>query len=158
MNHLAIESPFGPLTLFEAGDRLVAIEWGSTPADGATRLLARAKAQLEAYFARRLRRFDLPLGPEGSAFQKKAWAAIAAVPWGEVRTYGEIAARLGSSPRAVGAACRTNPLPIVVPCHRIVGAKGALTGYTGGDGIATKRKLLALEGVLIGPRAVHARS
>ena len=150
MNHLAMESPLGPLTLFAADDRLVSIEWGRVPADGRTPLLVRAKAELEAFFAGRLRRFDLPLGPSGTVFQKKAWAAIAQVPWGEVRTYGAIALALASSPLAVGAACRTNPLPIVVPCHRVVGAGGALTGYSGGEGLATKRRLLALEGALVG--------
>ena len=149
MKRLAMESPLGALTLVEADGRLVALEWGRTPdSDATTPLLARAKAAVEAYFAGSRQRFDLPLGLEGSAFQKKAWAAMAAIPWGEVRTYGDLAARIGSSARAMGAACRTNPLPIVIPCHRVVGAGGALTRYSGGDGLSTKQALLALEGAL----------
>ena len=148
MTHLSMDSPLGPLTLIEHNGRLVAIDWERAPKDELSPLLIRARAAMQAYFAGKREPFDLPLGLEGSDFQKKAWAAIANIPWGEVRTYGEVAARIGSSARAMGAACRTNPLPIIIPCHRVVGANGALTGYSGGEGLSTKQALLALEGPL----------
>lgn len=119
------------------------------PADAARvdddALLGEARAQLAAYFAGRLRAFDLPLAPRGTAFQRDVWRALGDVPYGATTTYGALAAKLGrpTAARAVGAANGANPLPVVVPCHRVVGADGALTGYLGG--VALKRALLALE-------------
>jgi methylated-DNA-[protein]-cysteine S-methyltransferase len=108
-------------------------------------LLNEARRQLDAYFGGRLRSFSLPLDTRGTAFQQAVWRAIAAVPYGEVVTYGELARRVGAATaaRAAGAATGRNPWSIVVPCHRIVGTSGALTGYAGG--IARKRALLELE-------------
>lgn len=108
-------------------------------------LLNQARRQLDAYFAGRLRRFSLPLDTRGTPFQQAVWRAIAAVPYGEVVSYGELARRVGAGAagRAAGAATGRNPWSIVVPCHRIVGTSGALTGYAGG--IARKRALLELE-------------
>lgn len=105
-----------------------------------------ALRQLEAYFAGRLRRFELPLAPEGTAFQRRVWEALCAIPYGETLSYGELARRLGKpgASRAVGLANGRNPLPIVVPCHRVVGSDGSLTGF--GGGLPTKTKLLRLEG------------
>ena len=110
-------------------------------------LLLDAADQLRAYFAGELREFDLPLAPRGTAFQLQVWAAVSAVPYGRTATYSEIAAAAGrpSACRAVGAANGRNPLPVIVPCHRIVGAAGALTGY--GGGLDRKRSLLDLEAV-----------
>ena len=104
--------------------------------------------QLDSYFAGHLRGFDLPLHPEGTAFQRKVWAALAEIPYGETISYLELARRMGnpSSVRAVGLANGRNPLPIVVPCHRVVGSNGALVGYAGG--LPIKRALLTLEGAL----------
>lgn len=104
--------------------------------------------QLNSYFAGHLRDFDLPLHPQGTAFQRKVWAALAEIPYGETISYLELARRVGNpnSVRAVGLANGRNPLPIVVPCHRVVGSNGALVGYAGG--LPIKRALLALEGVL----------
>ena len=101
--------------------------------------------QLNAYFARELEDFDLPLAPPGTAFQLEVWAALRAIPYGETVTYGELARRIGRprASRAVGAANGANPLPIVVPCHRVVGADGSLTGF--GGGLPIKSALLALE-------------
>jgi methylated-DNA-[protein]-cysteine S-methyltransferase len=101
--------------------------------------------QLEAYFARKLRVFDLPLRPEGTAFQKKVWRALTTIPYGETVSYGEIARRIQqpTASRAVGAANGRNPLPIIVPCHRVIGADGSLTGF--GGGLPIKQRLLALE-------------
>jgi methylated-DNA-[protein]-cysteine S-methyltransferase len=103
--------------------------------------------QLQRYIEDPSFRFTLPLAPRGSAFQRRVWAELAAIPPGRVRRYGEIARRLGTSARAVGAACRANPLPIVVPCHRVVAADGI--GSYGSAGVEVKRRLLALEGVAI---------
>ncbi|MCP5365887.1 MAG: methylated-DNA--[protein]-cysteine S-methyltransferase [Hyphomicrobiales bacterium] len=104
-----------------------------------------ARRQLAAYFAGELRRFDLSLHAAGTAFQRRVWAALPSIPYGETRTYGWLAGHLGSSAasRAVGAANGANPLPIVLPCHRVIGAGGELTGF--GGGLPTKRFLLALE-------------
>jgi methylated-DNA-[protein]-cysteine S-methyltransferase len=104
-----------------------------------------AARQLRAYFAGRLREFDLPLDPEGTEFQKLVWRQVRSIPYGETRSYGEIAVAVGSprASRAVGAANGANPLPIVVPCHRVIGASGRLVGY--GGGLDLKRRLLGLE-------------
>lgn len=146
MPHLTLASPLGPLTVFEDDKVIVAIEFGRAPGGEETPLLEEAEHQLEAYFDSRLRVFSLPLAPAGSAFQQTVWKAIAAIPYGETQTYGDLATRLGSAARAVGGACGRNPIPIVIPCHRVVGAAGRLTGYSGGEGTDTKRALLALEG------------
>lgn len=111
----------------------------------------RAAAQLGAWFARERERFDLPLAPRGSAFQRRVWAALVAVPYGTTASYREIATAIGqpTATRAVGAANGRNPIPLIIPCHRVIGADGALVGYSGGGGIETKRTLLDFEqGVL----------
>lgn len=148
MPHLSLHSPLGPLTVFEEEGALIALEWGQAPEPARTPLLAAAKRQLDAYFDGGADGFDLPLAPAGTPFQKRVWAAMRAVPRGEVRTYGELARVVGSAARAVGLACAANPLPIIVPCHRIVGAGGRLGGYSGGDGVDTKIALLRLEGAI----------
>lgn len=139
-------SPIGPLTLFEDADALLALEFGRAPDSTETPLLCEARAQLEAYFDGCLKTFSLPCTPAGTAFQQAVWSAMVAIPYGSVRTYGDIAGELGSAARAVGGASARNPIPILIPCHRIVGSSGALTGYSGGEGIETKRALLRLEG------------
>jgi methylated-DNA-[protein]-cysteine S-methyltransferase len=100
---------------------------------------------LERYFAGELAVFDLPLAPAGTAFQRRVWRAMGAIPYGETWSYGALARQVGSAPRAVGQACARNPIAIVIPCHRVVGADRRLTGYSGGGGVATKARLLALE-------------
>jgi methylated-DNA-[protein]-cysteine S-methyltransferase len=102
-------------------------------------------AQLEAYFAGELRRFDLALAPEGTPFQREVWSALVKIPYGETVSYGALARRLGRSKgsRAVGAANGRNPIPIIIPCHRVIGADGSLTGF--GGGLPIKRRLLELE-------------
>jgi methylated-DNA-[protein]-cysteine S-methyltransferase len=124
-------------------DAKAGADWREAPDDPSLRAAAR---QLDDYFAGRRTRFDLALAPGGTPFQQRVWRAIAQVPAGETTSYGEIARRLGcpKAVRAVGAAIGRNPLIVVVPCHRIVGAGGALTGYAGG--LERKRALLALEG------------
>ena len=101
--------------------------------------------QLDAYFAGRLRRFELPLAPEGTPFQREVWSALTTIPYGETVSYGELARRVGrpAASRAVGAANGRNPIPIIIPCHRVIGADGTLTGF--GGGLPIKRRLLQLE-------------
>ncbi len=139
-------SPIGPLTIFEEADAILALDFGRAPEPSDTPLLAAAREQLDAYFDGKLTVFDLPLAPEGTAFQQSVWQAMLAIPYGSVRTYGDIAAEVGSAARAVGGASARNPIPILIPCHRVVGSNRALTGYSGCEGITTKRALLRLEG------------
>ena len=148
MPSISAPSPVGQLVLDEAGDAIVAIRWAGAQDDGmvgnGNPLLAEAARQLEAYFAGRLNRFDLPLAPSGSPFENRVWAAMQTIPYGETRCYGDLADAIGSAPRAVGRACGRNPIPIVIPCHRVL-AKSGLGGYSGAGGLTTKRHLLALE-------------
>jgi methylated-DNA-[protein]-cysteine S-methyltransferase len=111
--------------------------------------------QLAAYFAGELRSFDLPLAPDGTGFQHRVWALLRAIPWGQSRSYSDLARDLGQpgAARAVGAANGRNPLPILVPCHRVIGGNGSLTGFAGG--LAVKRQLLVLEGVISGDLALE---
>ena len=134
-----------------AGERgLRAIDWlsegpGSGREDRRHPVLREAERQLRAYFAGELRQFDLPLEPAGTPFQQRVWTELLRIPYGETRSYMEVARSIGApaAVRAVGAANGANPLPIVVPCHRVIGAGGKLVGY--GGGLPLKRRLLALE-------------
>jgi methylated-DNA-[protein]-cysteine S-methyltransferase len=151
-----LDTPIGTLRLVSDGERLVAIEFeGRYGSDasvlaGSDPALDACARQLSEYFAGRRRSFDLPLAPAGTVFQQAVWAALAAIPWGEMRSYRDIARAIGrpAAVRAVGAANGRNPLPIVVPCHRVVGSDGSLTGYAGG--LEIKKRLLQLEGALPG--------
>ena len=147
MGQISMKSPVGPLTLFADDDALIALEWGGAPDPAPMPLLREAVAQLEAYFSGRLTSFDLPLRPSGTPFQMAVWAIMSDIPYGVTRAYGDLARALGSGPRAVGGACGRNPLPIIVPCHRVLGAGGRMTGYSGGAGVETKQALLRLEGI-----------
>jgi methylated-DNA-[protein]-cysteine S-methyltransferase len=103
-----------------------------------------ARKEIEAWFSGKRRDFTVRLSPEGSPFQKRVWSALMRIPYGETRSYGDLARAIGSSPRAVGRANATNPICLIVPCHRVIGADGSLTGYAFGE--RTKRRLLDLEG------------
>jgi methylated-DNA-[protein]-cysteine S-methyltransferase len=150
MPRLTFESPLGRLTLFEEDGRLVALDWGGKRAAGEpTSMLRDAKRQLAAYFEGRRRAFDLPLAPWGSPFELRVWQLMTDIPYGETRSYGDLARELAAAPRAVGQACGRNPLPILIPCHRVLAAEGRLGGYSGGKGTETKRRLLMLEGALL---------
>jgi methylated-DNA-[protein]-cysteine S-methyltransferase len=150
MPRFSIDSPLGRLCLVEEDGRLTAVEWrGDVTRGHATPLLLEAKAQLDAYFAGRRTAFDLPLAPQGSPFELGVWRLMSAIPYGETRSYGELAAALAATARDVGQACGSNPLPIFIPCHRVLAAGGALGGYSGGKGTETKRQLLVLEGALL---------
>ena len=116
------------------------------PAQGpVSPVLAQAAAQLAEYFAGQRQSFTVPLAPRGTPFQQEVWRALCAIPYGQTRSYGQLAAALGrpSASRAVGGACRRNPIWLMIPCHRVVGASGSLTGYAGG--LERKKALLALE-------------
>ena len=147
MPQFAINTPIGPLAIAEEEDAIVSIDWGWPAVSAETPLLLRAAEQIQAYFAGRRTVFDLPLAPPGTPFQRRVWQALAAIPYGRTRSYGELAAELGTAPRALGGACGRNPIPVVIPCHRVLAADRRLGGYSGLDGIDTKRFLLTLEGV-----------
>ena len=145
---LSISSPVGQLTIEEADDAIIGVRWGGGASGNGSPLLNEAARQLAAYFDGRLTRFDLPIHAAGSAFDQRVWAAMRAIPFGETRTYGDLAHATDSAPRAVGGACGRNPIPIIVPCHRVL-ARGGLGGYSGGAGLPTKTQLLALEGAML---------
>jgi len=144
-------SPIGELLLVGDGEALTAVQFddarrGDPTADGAgDPVLAEAAAQLRAYFAGERATFDLPLRAAGTPFEQGVWSALLEIPYGETTSYGELAARVGepTAARAVGRANGRNPIPIIVPCHRVIGADGSLTGF--GGGLACKRALLDLE-------------
>ncbi|WP_148615704.1 methylated-DNA--[protein]-cysteine S-methyltransferase [Nocardioides rubriscoriae] len=152
-----IESPIGDLRLVERDGAITAIEFspfhddtvGGRPRGARSNdhpLLVETARQLAAYFARDLKEFDIPLAPAGSAFQQQVWARLREIGYGETASYGEIAHRLGrtnAASRAVGLANGSNPIPVVIPCHRVIGANGTLTGYAGG--LERKQLLLSLE-------------
>lgn len=142
-----IDTPVGPLLIVEATGRIAEIRFadGTEPDCDDTPLLRQAAGQIAAYFAGAQQRFDLPLAPAPTPFQARVRQAMLDIPYGQTRSYGELAHSAGGAPRAVGRACGANPLPLLVPCHRVVAADG-LGGYSGGRGLATKRLLLALEG------------
>lgn len=142
MPQLSLHTPLGEVTISEDGGAIVALDWGRGRDQEATPLLRKARDQLQEYFDGKRLRFDLPLAPEGSAFQKRVWAALCDIPAGETRSYADVARVLGSAPRAVGGANGANPIPLFIPCHRVIAANGSLGGYSGGDGPATKRYLL----------------
>ena len=160
-----LDTPVGPLLLTTDGAALTAVYF-ERHRDGSDRrpaaaqrpgtrdddhpVLLAARTQLGEYFARERREFDLPLAPVGTAFQQRVWAALLAIPYGETASYGDVARRLGllpSASRAVGLANGSNPISIIVPCHRVIGADGSLTGY--GGGLDRKRYLLDLEADLL---------
>jgi methylated-DNA-[protein]-cysteine S-methyltransferase len=142
---LSLLTNLGDLTISEEDGAIVALDWGRGRDQKETPLLCRARDQLQDYFDGKRLTFDLPLAPHGSAFQKRVWAALCAIPPGETRSYADIARVIGSVPRAIGGANGANPIPLFIPCHRVIAADGSLGGYSGGDGPATKRYLLDLE-------------
>lgn len=145
---VVVRSPVGDLTLTEENGALTGLYFGRLSLEGEeglTALLERASRQLEEYFAGKRKQFDLPLSLRGTEFQRQVWAALRDIPYGETRSYGQIAQAVGrpKAVRAVGMANHRNPISIIVPCHRVVGADGSLTGY--GGGLENKKFLLALE-------------
>ena len=152
MPRTVVDTPIGPLGLIasEGGLSAVLFDGRSVRPEGSSPVLVEAARQLEAYFDGDLVTFDVPLELHGTEFQRRCWLALASIPYGQTVSYGEQARRLGLGPdaaRAVGAANGQNPLPIVLPCHRGIGANGSLTGFGGGLGV--KRFLLEHEGALL---------
>ena len=156
MVHTVIESPLGALLAVAEGRDLVGLHFADRAAepDGerADGAFAETERQLREYFTGQRQRFELPLAPRGSAFQLRVWKALEQIPYGRTRTYGELARELGEpgAAQAVGAANGRNPLAVVVPCHRVIGSDGTLTGYAGG--LERKRQLLDLEAASSSPR------
>jgi methylated-DNA-[protein]-cysteine S-methyltransferase len=154
---LSLHTPVGDITLSEEDGWIVALDWGWGRDQAETELLRRASDQLNAYFDGQSLGFDLPLAPQGSPYRRRVWDALRAIPPGETRTYQDIARVAGGSARSVGGANGANPIPILIPCHRVV-ATGGLGGYSGGDGLPTKRYLLDLERrVLASPNGLPGR-
>lgn len=139
-----LDSPLGRLALTEEDGAITALEWRAVDAPPQTKLMQEAAGQLAAYFDGDLCTFTLPLSPRGSDFQQAFYRALEAIPYGETRRYGDLAADLGVSAQAVGQACGANPIPILIPCHRVLSATG-LGGYSGAGGVETKVALLRLE-------------
>lgn len=151
--HVAfLTTPIGTLQLYSNGTALTAIDWPdeqivqSEAVEKDDAVLRETKRQLTQYFDREREQFDIPLDAAGTDFQRAVWDSLRQIPYGEQRTYGDIAHSIGrpKAVRAVGAANGRNPIPIIVPCHRVIGSNGTLTGFAGG--LALKRELLALEG------------
>jgi methylated-DNA-[protein]-cysteine S-methyltransferase len=149
-SQVSIDSPLGPLRLTSDGEFLIGLDIGtrvSKPSSDA--VIELAAQQLEEYFAGKRTTFDLPLKAQGTAFQQSIWSALQDIPYGQTTSYGELGSAIGKpgSARAVGGAVGANPLPIVIPCHRVLASDRRITGYSGGEGIPTKEKLLNLENV-----------
>lgn len=147
---MTIDSPIGPVALFAQGEVIVRVELGKKVKPfGSSKILVTASLQLKKYFQGELSRFDIPIKTQGTKFQKAVWKEIAKLPSGKQTSYGEIAKRIGNpmASRAVGAAVGSNPTPLIVGCHRVLGSSGKITGFTGGKGIKTKAWLLTHEGI-----------
>ncbi len=145
MTQLSFHSPLGDLTLSEDEGYVVSLDWGWSPLSEETSLLKKAKNQLDDYFDGLNPEFTIPLKAYGTEFQKRVWKVMSSISYGKTMTYGQVAAHIGSHPRAVSSACGRNPIPIIIPCHRVMGSGGKLTGFSGGEGIETKKFLLELE-------------
>lgn len=142
----SLETATGRICVAEQNGAVVAVTWGGKAHDGDSPLLREAAAQLEQYFAGERRDFDLPLAPAGNELQQAVWQEMLAIPYGQTRTYGEIATAVGNLPQPVGQACGANPIPVIIPCHRVVAAGGGSGGFSAPGGLATKYSLLKLEG------------
>ncbi len=140
-----VASPLGPLRVISQDGQITDLRWGEAGEDTPAPEIDAALEQLTAYFERRLTAFDLPLDVKASAFQRDVCDAMLAIPFGETRTYGDLARDLGAPAQAIGGACGGNPIPVIIPCHRVLGASG-LGGYSGDGGIETKVWLLKHEG------------
>ncbi len=132
------------MTVSEEDGAIIALDWGWGRDQAETSLLVRARDQLHRYFDGEITAFELPLLPAGTPYRRRVWQALCEIPYGATRSYAEIAREAGGSPRSVGQANRCNPVPIIIPCHRVL-ASADLGGYSGGEGLTTKRYLLALE-------------
>jgi methylated-DNA-[protein]-cysteine S-methyltransferase len=149
---ISFDSPIGAITVESTNEKITQLTIGvRSPDMGSSKTLREAKKQLTAYFAGKLTRFDLPLDLRGTEFQMAVWKQISKIGFGKTVSYADIAAKLGKplASRAVGGAVGSNPIPLIVGCHRVLGASGRITGYSGGDGLPTKRWLLTHEDIAI---------
>lgn len=148
-------TPLGDLTVAQKAGQITRMRWrkGPSQAEGAQTddpLFQAAESQVREYFAKQRQEFDLPLAPEGTEFQTAVWRALYRIPFGITKTYGDIADEVGGHARAVGVACGANPIPLVIPCHRVMGANGKMTGFSASGGVEDKVALLQIEsGVLL---------
>jgi methylated-DNA-[protein]-cysteine S-methyltransferase len=142
-----VETALGAFRVWQAGEAIIALTWGQGE-KAETPLLAETARQLIAYGEGRLKTFDLPLAPRRPSFHQAVWREMLDIPYGKTRTYGELAQRLDGIARAVGTACGANPIPIIIPCHRVVAGGDSLGGFSGGQGVVDKRRLLVHEGAL----------
>lgn len=145
MPECSMSSPVGPIYLHSDGVGIDRVGWHAATRQHDDPVLAQARALLDDYFNGQTRDFDIPLSLKGSAFSQKFARALCAIPFGETKTYGELATELGVSAQAIGQACGANPIPVIVPCHRVLGAEN-LGGYSGQGGVETKVWLLKHEG------------
>ena len=145
ISYISFLSQVGWITVFEKSKKIISVEWGQAKNHPETPLLAEARRQLTEYFNKERKKFTIPLELTGTNFQKSVWYNISKIPYGKTNTYGEIAKKLNSAARAIGNACGKNPIPIFIPCHRVMGSNNKLTGFSGGSGIKTKEALLHLE-------------
>lgn len=150
INSIHIQSPFGSLSVFESKGQITSLEWGDKTQGKLSDVLMEARDQLEGYFNGKLKDFNLPLKISGSAFQKNVCLLILQIPFSKTWTYSDIAKKLNSSARPVGGACGRNTIPIIIPCHRVLGMNKKMTGFSGSGGIKTKEALLNHEGWLLG--------
>ena len=148
MSQLSMHTPIGDLTISIANEAVVSIDWGWARDQKQIPLLEDAKSQLHDYFDGYRKTFDLPLAPPGTEYQRRVWSQMYKIPYGKTLSYGKIASILKSSARAVGMACGANPIPIIIPCHRVIAATG-MGGYSGDGGVETKVALLHLEGAML---------
>ncbi len=151
MAQLSFLSPLGDITISEEDGVIVSLDWGRGPREfqEETPLLAEARNQVHGFFDGRIRRFDLPLRPFGTDYEQAIWKILQEIPFGHTRSYGEVAKEAGSVARAVGRACGANPIPIIIPCHRVLATGGKLGGFSGSGGVESKVALLRLEGALL---------
>lgn len=145
LHSIQCESPFGPLTIRATKDAIVSLEWTGCSNSEDSPLLREASTQLASYFSKDLKDFDLPLAPKGDTFQQSVCQAMLEIPYGETSTYGAIADKLHTFGQPVGNACGANSIPIIIPCHRVLGSKN-LGGYSGEGGVERKIELLKHEG------------
>jgi len=145
MNIASLHNSFGWFSLVEENGRITELLWEDRTEGFRSDVLKEGLNQLEAYFAGKLTKFDLPLAPKGTDFQQQVYRVMLDIPFGEVLTYGQVAKKLGVPAQPVGQACGSNPIPVIIPCHRIVGTDG-LGGYSGAGGVETKVQLLRHEG------------
>jgi methylated-DNA-[protein]-cysteine S-methyltransferase len=142
---ITVDTPVGRIGIAERDGKIVQVLWSATPNGEPTALLTEAARQMAGYFAGEITGFDLPLDPGGNDLELRVSTAMRSIPYGETRTYGEIAKQTSLRPDEVGKGCAANPIPVIIPCHRVLSATG-LGGYSGLGGIETKIALLKLEG------------